>query len=158
MFNLRTLSCALGALLFATVAIAEGPTPAQVAQQCAQQIGQTAQNTIQVIQNRTQVGVARINHLDAEGAPAPVIFASAQASRLAINTAAHHGARSINQTAGFCLWVLDQMDAPPPPRQLVITARENALHAIGGAREMGLFILGEALMNAVGEPGAVEAF
>lgn len=158
MIRITWLSCALSAVMFAGAALADAPPPAAIAQQCVQDIGESTQASVAAMQHRTQVGVARIAHLDEQDAPAPVIVASAHASRHAVNQAATNGVRAANGTAFACLWVLDAIDSPDGPKQIVLAARQQSITVIGNVREQANLHISEALMQAIGAPSAVMAF
>ncbi|RMH26638.1 MAG: hypothetical protein D6693_06820 [Planctomycetota bacterium] len=147
---IRTLSCALAALVMAApAALAQDgpptPEPQEIARRCVGAIGDTTQATVQRIGNLGQAGVRTVAALHQHGAPPPFIAHVGRQFLGAINRTAAYGAGQASRIAYACVMVLDEVGAPDALIAVVVEARRACLEAIGAARDRAASAVKEAL-------------
>jgi len=137
--NRTTLSRALVPMLaLAIMALAPRsalaqPGPEEIADRCVNRIGSVAERAVEAIRIAAENGVEKIQTLDENDRPARVMIRVANKTNAKVEQLETGADRRVNTTADKCLRVLLAQDADPALRQMVASARAEAITMIHAA-------------------------
>jgi len=126
----RTALVALSLAAMIPAATAAAAPPDELVDRCLNRIAQTTQRTADAIAGAGAVGVNKIETLDAEDKPVPVMRRVARRASLKIEKSEIQGARQVVQTSEKCLRVLSHHEADPALAAMIIAARAQSIEAI----------------------------
>lgn len=126
----RTALVALSLAAMIPAATAASAPPDELVDRCLNRIAQTTQRTVDAIAGAGAVGVNKIETLDAEDKPVPVMRRVARRASLKIEKSEIQGARQVVQTSEKCLRVLAHHEADPALAAMIIAARAQSIDTI----------------------------
>lgn len=132
------LSRALIPLLALTAALlaastASAASPEELTERCIDSIQQTTRHTIDAIGDAADRGVAKIEALDANDKPVPLLQRAAAKSNTRIEKLEIRGDRDINKTADRCIRLLARGEPNPALIAAINDARARAIVMIHDA-------------------------
>jgi len=162
----QTLSRALTpliALVFAALipaATASAATPEELTDRCVNRMMQTTQRTVDAIHAAGAKGIHKIERLDENDKPVPLMVRAAHKANIGIEKREIKGDRKVNKAADKCLRILSNADDVDPALAAMINgARADAIEAIHTAGVNTHIAVADALEAALedeGEPGTEE--
>ena len=147
---------ALTLAAFLPAVSASAATPEELVDHCINRMMQTTQQTVDAIRTAGVEGIQKIESLDANDAPVPVMIRVAQMTIIRIETRANWGAGIVNMTANRCLHILADIEADPALGEIIHGARIQALRAIHTAAHRTRAAVRHALEAALEDEGTPE--
>lgn len=126
----RTALIALSLAAMIPAATAAPATPDALVERCIGRMIETTQRTVDAIHTAGAVGVNKIESLDADDKPVPVMRRAARKAGIKIEQFESKGDRQVNQVADKCLRILDHGDANPELAAMIHNARNQSIDAI----------------------------
>ncbi len=151
-----TLSRALTpliALVFAALipaAAASAATPEDLTDRCVNRMMQTTQRTVDAIHAAGAKGIHKIERLDENDKPVPLMVRAANKANVGIEKREIKGDRKVNKTADKCLRILSNAEDVDPALAAIINgARAQAIEAIHTASINTHIAVNDALETAL---------
>ncbi len=136
-------------VLSAPAAVAQDGDAGRVTRNAVEAMQRVKAATIDDIQAAAARGIARIQTLDANGAPDREIIAAAHRALHAVARQAHQGNRRINMIAARAIWALRHLTDDPRFSQIVREAAGRSREAIGTSKDRASHAIRVALREAL---------